>query len=89
VSIRMGLLEDLVTKDYIDILYKIAKHILNVCFRVLVWAIRVLSQKYVSCFQITRNLYPPSTPDFFLLSLHEDLKKPHMGSPPNELYFDQ
>jgi hypothetical protein len=40
-----GLLEDLVSKDYIDIVYKKAKHGLNVCFRVLVWAIRVVSQK--------------------------------------------
>jgi hypothetical protein len=33
-----GLLEDLVSKDCIDIVYKKAKHTLNVCFRALVWA---------------------------------------------------
>jgi hypothetical protein len=41
-----GLLEDLVAKDYIlDIFYKKPKHTLNVWFRVLVWAIRVISHK--------------------------------------------
>jgi hypothetical protein len=39
------LLEDRVSKDYIDIVYKKAKHTLNVCFRVLVWAIRMVSHK--------------------------------------------
>jgi hypothetical protein len=40
-----GLLEDLVSKDYIDIVYKKAKHTFNVCFRVLVWAIKMVSHK--------------------------------------------
>ena len=38
-------LEDLVSKDYIDIVYKKAKHTLNVCFSVLVRAIRMVSHK--------------------------------------------
>jgi hypothetical protein len=39
------LLEDIVSKDYNDIVYKKVKHTLNVCFRVLSWAIKFVSYK--------------------------------------------
>ena len=39
------LLEDMVSKDYINIIYKKLKHALNIYFGVLVWAIRVVSDK--------------------------------------------
>ena len=48
-----SLLEDLVSKDYIYIVYKKGKYTLNVCFRVLVWGLT----KYLSYFPITKNLY--------------------------------
>jgi hypothetical protein len=57
IGISNALSEDLVAKDYIYIVYKKLMHTLNVCFGVLVWAIRVVSQKILSCFPITRNLY--------------------------------
>jgi hypothetical protein len=40
-------LADLVSKDSIDIVYKKAKHTLNVCLRVLVRAIRMIQGKHV------------------------------------------
>jgi hypothetical protein len=45
-----GLMEDLLSKEYIDIVYKKAKHTLNICFRVPVRAIKMVSHKKSTLF---------------------------------------
>jgi hypothetical protein len=52
------LVEDMVSKDYIDIVYKKAKHTLNVYFRVLVLAIRkvyLISQSLEICISLCHS----------------------------------
>jgi hypothetical protein len=54
-----GLLEDLVSKEYIDIVYRKAKHTLNICFRVFLWTTTVVSDKgaHGGCDRSAENAY--------------------------------